>query len=128
MILKALQLRAGKFKTPVGLEQLQVDRDTWFNERSLVTDLVPNRDLGFQLWGDIAGGALSYAVGVFNGVGDARNSSNADFEDHREVAARLFVQPFKKSGAAALQGLGFGVAGTIWFAWRGRDLRQEVPA
>ena len=39
-----LQLRAGKFKTPEGLEQLQVDANTSFNERSLVTDLVPNRD------------------------------------------------------------------------------------
>jgi phosphate-selective porin OprO/OprP len=107
-----LQLRAGKFKTPVGLEQLQADRDTLFNERSLVTDLVPNRDLGFQLWGDLAGGALSYAVGVFNGVGDARNSSNADFEDHRELAGRLFAQPFKNSNLAALPGLGFGIAGS----------------
>src|SRR5213078_5313763 len=47
-----LQLRAGKFKVPVGLEQLQSDPVTSFNERSLVTDLVPNRDIGFQLWGD----------------------------------------------------------------------------
>jgi phosphate-selective porin OprO and OprP len=107
-----LQLRAGKFKTPVGLEQLQADRDTLFNERSLVTDLVPNRDLGFQLWGDIVGGALLYAVGVFNGVGDARNSSSADFEDHREFAGRLFAQPFKNSQLAALQGFGFGIAGS----------------
>ena len=108
-----LQLRAGKFRPPVGLEQLQLDRDTLFNERSLVTDLTPNRDVGFQLWGDIAGGALSYAVGVFNGVGDARNTSNADFEDHREVAGRLFAQPFKNSQIAALQGLGFGLAGSF---------------
>jgi phosphate-selective porin OprO/OprP len=107
-----LQLRAGKFKVPVGLEQLQSDPNTLFNERSLVTALTPNRDIGFQLWGDIAGGALSYAVGVFNGVGDGRNTSNADFEDHREVAARFFAQPFKHSRTTALQGLGFGIAGS----------------
>jgi len=53
------QLRVGKFKTPVGLEQLQADVNTSFNERSLVTDLVPNRDVGVQLWGDINGGVLS---------------------------------------------------------------------
>ena len=108
-----LQLRAGKFKVPVGLEQLQADRDTLFNERSLVTDLVPNRDLGFQLWGDVAGGVVSYAVGVFNGVGDGRNTSNADFEDDREFSGRLFFQPFKKSKAVALQGFGLGVAGSF---------------
>jgi len=106
------QLRAGKFKTPVGLEQLQEDVNTPFNERSLVTDLVPNRDVGLQLWGDIDGGVLSYAAGIFNGVGDARNSSNAAFENDVEFAGRLFAQPFKNSDITALQNLGFGVAGS----------------
>jgi phosphate-selective porin OprO and OprP len=106
------QLRAGKFKTPEGLEQLQEDVNTAFNERSLVTDLVPNRDVGLQLWGDINGGVLSYAAGIFNGVGDERNSSNVAFENEVEFAARLFTQPFKSSDITALQGLGFGVAGT----------------
>ncbi|HWD91247.1 MAG TPA: porin [Verrucomicrobiae bacterium] len=107
-----LQLRAGKFKVPVGLEQLQSDQYTFFNERALPTALVPNRDIGFQLWGDVAAGRLSYAVGVFNGVGDGRNSANSDFEDHREFAGRLFLQPFKGTSITPLQGLGFGVAGT----------------
>lgn len=107
-----LQLRAGKFKTPEGLEQLQEDINTSFNERSLVTDLVPNRDVGLQLWGLINDGVLTYAAGVFNGVGDARNSSNSSFENNVEFAGRLFVQPFKKSDIAALQNFGFGVAGT----------------
>jgi phosphate-selective porin OprO and OprP len=107
-----LQLRVGKFKTPEGLEQLQEDVNTSFNERSLATDLVPNRDVGLQLWGDINGGVLSYAAGIFNGVGDSRNSSNTAFENSVEFAGRLFAQPFKNSDIAALQGLGFGVAGT----------------
>ena len=107
-----LQLRAGKFKTPEGLEQLQADINTSFNERSLVTDLVPNRDIGVQLWGEINGGVLTYAAGIFNGVGDSRNSSNSSFENNAEFAGRLFVQPFKNSDIAALQNFGFGVAGT----------------
>ncbi|MGB8369354.1 MAG: porin [Verrucomicrobiia bacterium] len=106
------QLRAGKFKTPEGLEQLQEDVNTSFNERSLVTDLVPNRDVGVQLWGDINGGVLSYAAGIFNGVGDAQNSGNAAVENEVEFAGRLFAQPFKNSDFTALQGLGVGVAGT----------------
>jgi hypothetical protein len=72
-----LQVRSGKFKTPEGLEQLQQDVNISFNERSLVTDLVPNRDVGLQFWGDVNGGVLSYAAGIFNGVGDAQNSANA---------------------------------------------------
>ncbi len=108
-----LQLKAGKFKVPLGLEQLQADASLPFNERSLVTDLVPNRDIGVQIWGDIAGGVASYAVGVFNGIGDGRNNtSNADFDDDKQVAARLFFHPFKKTDLRALQGLGLGVAGS----------------
>ena len=110
---RALQLQAGKFKTPIGLEQLQADRDILFNERALPTDLVPNRDLGFELHGDLFGGVASYAAGIFNGIGDARNSNNADFEDDKAFAGRLFFQPFKKSSAPALQGFGFGVAGSF---------------
>src|SRR6266536_1629877 len=63
------QVQIGKFKSPVGLEQLQADAKLSFNERSLVTDLVPNRDLGVELHGDLFDGRVSYAAGVFNGVG-----------------------------------------------------------
>ena len=105
-----LQLRAGKFKTPIGLEQLQADVNTSFNERSLVTDLVPNRDIGFQLWGDINDGLLSYAVGAFNGV-EVVAIAQQDFENHREVAARLFAQPFHSLDIPALQNFGVGLAG-----------------
>ncbi len=108
----ALQLQAGKFKTPVGLEQLQADKDILFNERSLVTDLIPNRDLGFELHGDLLDGSVSYAAGIFNGIGDAKNSSNVDIEDNKSFAGRLFLQPFKTASTKALQGLGFGVAGS----------------
>jgi len=104
-----LQFQAGKFKAPVGLEQLQADAVTSFNERSLVTDLVPNRDLGFALHGDISGGVVNYWAGVFNGVGDARNTSNIGFQNDREFDGRLFVQPFKATSIAALQNFGVGV-------------------
>ncbi len=96
----------------MGLEQLQSDPDTTFNERALPTDLVPNRDIGAELHGDLFDGRASYAAGIFNGVGDARNSNNADFEDDKEFAGRLFLQPLKKSNLSALQGFGFGAGGS----------------
>jgi len=105
----ALQLQAGKFKVPVGLEQLQADRDILFNERALVTDLVPNRDVGFELHGSLFDGSVSYAAGIFNGVGDARLSGNASFQDDKSFAGRLFFQPFRTTSIAPLQGLGFGL-------------------
>jgi len=107
----ALQLQAGKFKVPVGLEQLQADRDILFNERALPTDLVPNRDIGFELHGDLFDGTVSYAAGIFNGVGDARLSSNASFQDDKSFAGRLFFRPFKTASIPPLQGLGLGVGG-----------------
>jgi phosphate-selective porin OprO/OprP len=109
----ALQFRAGKYKTPVGLELLQSDRDALFNERSLVTDLVPSRDLGFELHGDLLEGAINYAAGIFNGTGDGRSSSNVDFDENKAFAGRLFFQPFKTSSLTALQGLGVGLGSSI---------------
>jgi phosphate-selective porin OprO/OprP len=110
--LPELQLKAGKFKGPVGFENLQSDATLPFNERSLVANLLPTRNVGFQLGGDLAEGSLSYSVGVFNGSGDARLSNNSDFGDDKEFGARLYTLPFKKSDLTALQGLGFGVGGS----------------
>lgn len=107
-----LQLRAGKFKAPVGLEELQSDTVTPFNERALPNSIMPNRDIGFQLSGDVLKGRLSYVVGVFNGTGDARNTSNFDFEDHREFAGRIFLLPFKETSLKPLQNFGFGLGGS----------------
>src|SRR5687768_113665 len=57
-----IKLRGGKFKEPVGLERLQSANHILFVERGLPTNLVPNRDLGFQLFGDVAEGLVSYAI------------------------------------------------------------------
>jgi phosphate-selective porin OprO/OprP len=52
----AAVVTVGKFKPPVGLERLQSSADIRFIERGLPTNLVPNRDLGVQLSGDVGGG------------------------------------------------------------------------
>ena len=108
-----IQVQAGKFKSPVGLELLQSDPATAFNERSIASDFVPNRDLGIDLHGDLAGGVASYAVGIFNGATDnSGTTTNASFQDGKAVVARAFFQPWKNSDANALRGLGFGVGGS----------------
>lgn len=106
------QLKFGKFKSPIGFEQLQSDATLPFNERSLASSLVPTRAVGVQLWGDIDGGVVSYAAGIFNGTGDNRNANASDFGDDKEFAGRVFFQPFKSSENAGLQGLGFGLGGS----------------
>jgi phosphate-selective porin OprO/OprP len=108
-----LQLAAGKFKSPVGLEALQSDPYCFFNERSLVTDLVPNRDLGVELHGDLFGGAASYAAGIFNGAPDYNGTTvNTDSDNSKAFAGRIFLQPWKATDVEALEGLGFGVGGS----------------
>ena len=107
-----LQLRVGKFKSPVGLEQLQSDSNAYFMERGLPSSLTPNRDVGLMLHGEVFGGMVNYAAAVLNGVGDNRNSPNLDIDDEKDVAARLFFHPFQKTDFEALQGLGIGAGGS----------------
>ena len=107
-----LQLIAGKYKPPIGLEALQADANLLFNERALVTDLVPNRDVGLELHGDLWGGAISYAAGVFDGAPDYSSSTaNTNLDSDLSYDGRIFVQPWIKSDVDLLRGLGFGVGG-----------------
>ena len=109
----ALQFKIGKFKSPVGLEQLQSDSWTFFNERSLVTNLVPNRDLGVQASGDLAGGKVNYTIGIFGGLADGASTTNADFDNEKDVVGRLFATPFKNAVGSPVQGLTVGVSASV---------------
>ncbi len=106
----AARLRAGKFKPPIGLEHLQSDPILPFVERALAASLVPNRDVGLQLSGDLGGGVVSYAVGVFNGTADG-GSVDLDVNDGKDAVGRLLFTPFKK-GQSPASGLSFGIAGS----------------
>ncbi len=109
----AFQVRLGKFKPFVGLERLQSGGDIKFIERGYVSNnLLPNRDLGVSLYGDVLDKKLSYAVGVFNGVTDGgENTTAQDLNSNKEFTARLFTTPFAGNDSV-LQGLGFGIAAT----------------
>jgi len=70
------RFRAGKFKPPVSLERLQSGADLLFVERSLVQNVTPNRDVGFQLAGDFWDGILGYQIGAFDGDIDGGSNDN----------------------------------------------------
>lgn len=111
----AAQVTAGKFKSPVGLERLQGSNDLRFVSRAFPTSLAPNRDLGLQVGGNLAGERLSYAVAWLNGSNDGGSSEafgDVDLNDDKEWAARVFAHPFAESDSFALRGLGIGIAGT----------------
>jgi phosphate-selective porin OprO and OprP len=108
-----LQVQGGKYKSPLGFEELMADQYLWFAERGFPTQLLPNRDVGITLHGDVAEGLLSYAAGVLNNVGDNRNSSNVDFDNRKAFEGRLFLKPFIRSETSLVRNLGFGVAGNV---------------
>jgi phosphate-selective porin OprO/OprP len=105
-----LRVRVGKYKSPVGLERLQSATALTFVERAFPTLLVPNRDVGIMLHGELAGGVVAYAAGVFDGAPDG-GSVDGDLNDSKDLAGRVFLSPFRKT-KSALQGLGLGIAGT----------------
>lgn len=106
------KFRFGKFKAPIGLERLQSATNNPLIENSFTTALVPNRDIGAQIHGDLRDESLGYALGVFNGAPDGSNREN-DSTDHKDVAGRIFVHPFKKGGWERLHNLGIGLAGSF---------------
>jgi phosphate-selective porin OprO/OprP len=108
---KTFRVRVGKDKTPVGLEQLYSDYAVLFPERTLVTNLVPNRDIGIQAIGDLGGGVLGYVGALFNGVPDAANA-DIDSNSGKDLAGRLTLRPFIRTKIAALRGAGVAVGGT----------------
>ncbi len=110
-----VQVTAGKFKAPVGLERLQSANDIRMVARGFPTQLAPNRDIGLQVAGGLLGDRLNYQVAYLNGSNDGGSSetfADVDLNDDKEYAARVFAHPFGESESFALRGLGVGIAGT----------------
>jgi phosphate-selective porin OprO/OprP len=104
------RVRLGKFKVPLGLERLQSATAIPFIERSLPSAVVSVRDVGALVGGELGGGVVVYAAGVFGGALDGA-SADLDTNDGKDVAGRLFLSPFKR-GTSAFKDLGFGIAGS----------------
>lgn len=107
---RMLHVRFGKDRPPVGYEMGLGAPFLTFPERSLLTGLVPNRDVGVQILGDI--GRVSYAAGLFNESPDGTNGPlTADHGGHGDVAGRVVVRPFAP-GTRGLGGVRVQLAGT----------------
>lgn len=110
------RVRTGKDKTPVGYELLIGDAFLFFPERALASSLVPNRDVGVAVQGDLSP-KFFYAGGVFNGVPDgASSSTDVDTNQGKELAGRIVVQPFRAAAntpPGPVSGLGFQVGGSV---------------
>ena len=118
----AFRIRLGKGKTPFGLERLQPASNLLFFERALPTSIVPNRDVGVAVLGDISGGLVSYQAGVVNGVADG-GSGDVDNNDGKDLAGRLAVRPFVRNQSSPFRGLTAGIAST----WGHQEGSSALP-
>ncbi len=107
-----LQLQAGKFKSPVGLERLQSVAEPFFIETGFATQLTPNYDVGAELHNTLFNTPVNYAIGIFNGASDAASDDVDTQDEGKDVVGRLFFQPCLLTGPQALRQLGFGVGGS----------------
>jgi phosphate-selective porin OprO/OprP len=109
------RVRTGKDKTPIGHELLIGDAYLLFPERALASSLVPNRDIGVAVQGDVAGNKVFYAAGVYNGIPDGTSTTtDVDTNNGKDLAGRIVVNPFRDPNrpTRALNGLGFQVGGS----------------
>ena len=79
---RVASLAVGKYKAPSDSNGCRTT-PTALLERGLDQNLTSPRDVGVQVWGDVAGGIVEYA-GVFNGAADT-TSDNTDLNHGKDV-------------------------------------------
>jgi len=107
----AVHVRMGRFKVPVGLENLQSTTGLMHVERGFPNGLVPGRDIGLMVSGQVVPNRLRYALGIFNGTPGTSEPGDAP-DDTKEGVARLFARPFAGQNGP-LEELGVGLAGSF---------------
>jgi phosphate-selective porin OprO/OprP len=115
----------GKMKAPFGLERLQSSSALHLIEESLVGNLVPNRDIGAALFGEVLDGVLEYQVGAYDGTPDGE-SIDRNAEDGFDVVGRVFSHPFRTFESKWLDNLGLGSA-LSWGETQGDDEATQLP-
>jgi phosphate-selective porin OprO and OprP len=108
---KWLHVRGGRFMVPIGLEWLQSDSTIVLVERSLATDLVPFRDLGVMVHGDVSDSTFSYQLAILNGSPDGGYGPDPDPQSDKDVVGRIFVRPLRPLHTD-FTNLGLGMAGS----------------
>lgn len=108
-----IELRAGQFKLPFGLEETTGGSQLKFLYRSNVSRrLAPGRDPGVMVEGRLRGKRVGYEVGLFAHDGNnARPRNTTRVYGGRTLAGRITVQPFGKA-RPSLATLRLGVAAT----------------
>lgn len=98
---KTVQVRAGMFKVPFGLEENTSATNLDFIYRTRISArLAPGRDRGASVHGRILNDVLAYEAGVFRNDGEnARPSNSARVFGNETIAARVVADPFRRSNS-----------------------------
>jgi phosphate-selective porin len=96
---KPVQVQAGTFKVPFGLEETtSVTKLDFIYRTSTSSRLAPGRDRGVMVHGKVFKSRLAYEAGIFRRDGDnALPSKSTRVSGERTSAARLVVEPFHGS-------------------------------
>ncbi len=121
-----LALRAGKMKSPFGLERLQAEQALLFIERGLTSDIAPDRDIGIEIHGQLPHELISYDFGVFDGAPDG-NSVDEPSGENKDLEGRVFVHPFALTRQRLLERIGLGAALT-WGREQGTSANTGLAA
>jgi len=119
--IEEIQVQVGKFTVPVGLETLTPAAYLPFSERSLTSNLIPNRDLGVMTHGSLFSDKVSWAAMVGAGARNDTVQSGLDYGSGPVGYFRLFGQPFRGETEVPeeLRGLHLGVGGSI--GWQSQN-------
>jgi phosphate-selective porin OprO/OprP len=107
-----LKLRIGKVRVPLGVEYLQSENDMTFAEPGLTSELIPFRDLGVELRGDVLDGFVTYAAGVYNGA-PAGAQGDLDQNRSKDFAGRIMLVPLRMTDIEPLRQLGIGMGAEV---------------
>jgi phosphate-selective porin len=107
-----LHVRLGQLKVPFSTEWATFDNQVNFLERAYSQPVHPFLDRGVLLWGKLPGSILTWNAGVFAGAGVDADAPRGDVDDGKQVAFRLFAQPFRRAEAKAARGFYFVTQGT----------------
>jgi phosphate-selective porin OprO/OprP len=105
-------IRAGKQKTPVGLERYMSISSQLLPDRSIASNAFNgSRDAGI-LFTNTAGEHLEYSFGLFSGVPDGSGTQDSDPNDAKDFTYRLWWKPVISRVGKAEQGFGLAYNGS----------------
>lgn len=105
-------LRAGKQKTPFGLERYMSTAYQLLPDRSIAANLHGSRDMGLLLTGSVFDQHLDLSLGVFDGVPDGNGTQDSDPNDGKDVTYRVWWKPVRTKVKGVEQGFGLAFNGS----------------